>query len=263
MSEGELTFWDHLDELRKVIFRSLAAACLLSVVAFIFPETLFSVLLAPREPDFVLYRMLERVADGLSTPSLKPGDFEVALVSTQLTAQFVTHVSTAFYAGVVLASPYIVFQLFHFVSPALRENERRYSTRVIVSSFLLFFTGLLLNYFVIFPLSLRFLATYKVVEDVQLLFTFSSYMGTLVTLSLMMGLLFEIPVVSWLLARLGILSAGYMTRYRRHAVVAIVVVSAIITPTTDLFSLALVSLPVYGLYEVSIGIVKRVEKRRK
>jgi sec-independent protein translocase protein TatC len=263
MSDGELTFWDHLDELRKVLFRSLVAACLLAGVAFACKETLFSILLAPRDPGFILYRLLGELSAALSMPALAPGEFHVSLISTRLTDQFMVHVSTSFYAGIVVASPYIIYQLFHFVAPALRENERKYSTRVILSSFLLFFAGLLLNYFVIFPLSLRFLATYKVVEEVELLFSFSSYMGTFVTLSLMMGLLFEIPVVSWLLGKLGVLSASYMTRYRRHAVVAILVVAAIITPTTDLFSLALVSVPIYGLYEASIVIVKRVEKRKK
>jgi sec-independent protein translocase protein TatC len=260
MNDGELTFWDHLEELRGVLLRSVAAVAVVAIAAFACKEILFSILLAPGRPDFVLYRLLEQVAEALSMPSLAPGDFQVTLISTELTAQFMVHMSTSLYAGLVVASPYVIYQLFRFVAPALHENERRYSTRVVLLSFLLFFAGILLNYFIIFPLSLRFLATYKVVEEVELLFTFSSYMGTFVTLSLMMGLLFEIPIVSWLLAKLGLLSAGQMSRYRRHAIVAILIVAAIITPTTDLFSLALVSIPVYGLYEASIWIVRRTRK---
>ncbi|MDR2414886.1 MAG: twin-arginine translocase subunit TatC [Odoribacteraceae bacterium] len=262
MNDVEMTFWDHLDELRKVLLRALVAVILLSLVAFACKETLFSILLAPREPDFILYRLLEQLAAGLSAPALRPGEFHFDLISTRLTSQFMIHVSTSFYAGLLLASPYVIYQLFRFIAPALHDHERAYSSRVLLFSFLLFFTGVLLCYFVIFPLSLRFLATYKVVDEIQLLFTLDSYANTFITLSLMLGLLFEIPVLSWLLAKLGMLSASHMTRYRRHAVVGILVVAAIITPTTDLFSLVLVSLPVYALYEASIVIVKRTGRNR-
>ncbi|MDR0766613.1 MAG: twin-arginine translocase subunit TatC [Odoribacteraceae bacterium] len=257
MSEQELTFWDHLDELRKVLVRVLVAVVLFSLAAFACKEALFDILLAPRQPDFILYRFLEHLAERLSMPTLQPAELHFELISTRLTSQFMIHLSTSFYAGLLLASPYIIYQLFRFIAPALHAHERKYSSRVLLASFFLFFTGILLCYFIIFPLSLRFLGNYKVAEEIQLLFTLDSYVTTFITLSLMLGLLFEIPVLSWLLARLGILSAGHMTRYRRHAVVILLVVTAIITPTTDLFSLLLVSLPVYGLYEASILVVKR------
>ncbi|MDR2131632.1 MAG: twin-arginine translocase subunit TatC [Odoribacteraceae bacterium] len=260
MSEQELTFWDHLDELRKVLLRILVVVVAFSIVTFACKDTLFSILLAPREPGFILYRLLGQLASTLSLPALRPEEVHVELISTQLTSQFMIHMSTSFYAALLLASPYIIYQCFRFIAPALYTHERKYALRVLLSSFLLFFTGILLCYFLIFPLSLRFLATYKVVEEIRLLFTLSSYMNTFITLSLLLGLLFEIPVLSWLLAKLGLLTAAYMTRYRRHAIVLILTVAAIITPTTDLFSLALVSLPVYGLYEVSITIVKRTKK---
>jgi sec-independent protein translocase protein TatC len=186
----------------------------------------------------------------------------VELISTRLTSQFMIHASTAFYAGLVVASPYVTYQVFRFISPALYERERGYASRVIILAFLLFFAGILLNYFLIFPLSFRFLATYQVAGEVRNLFTLASYAGTFVTLSLVMGLLFEIPVISWLLARLGLLTAGYMRRYRRHAVVSILIVAAIITPTTDIFTLLLVSLPVYLLYEASISIVRRAGREK-
>jgi sec-independent protein translocase protein TatC len=255
-SDPELTFWEHLDALRGVLVRVLLAVVALAVVTFSCKETLFAIILAPREPGFILYRLLGRIIPAFA------GDFRVELISTTLTSQFMTHVSVSLYAALLLASPYVIYQLFRFIAPALHDNERRYSTRVILSSFLLFFAGILLCYFIIFPLSLRFLATYRVAEDIQLLFTLSSYLSTLVTLSLMMGLLFEIPVVAWLLARLGLLTADGMKRYRRHAVVLVLVVAAVITPTTDILSLALVSLPVLALYEASIAIVKRVESKK-
>jgi sec-independent protein translocase protein TatC len=252
-----MTFWDHLDELRKVLLRVCVATLLFSIVAFACKETLFNILLAPKQPDFILYRLLGQLAASFSMDFLQPGELHFELTSTRLTSQFMIHMTTSLYAGLLLASPYVIFQLFGFVAPALYAHERRYSARVLCASFLLFFAGILLCYFIIFPLSLRFLATYKVTEEILLLFTLDSYITTFVTLSLMMGLLFEIPVLSWLLAKLGLLNAAHMTRYRRQAIVFILVIAAIITPTTDIFSLLLVSLPIYALYEASICIVKR------
>ena len=260
MSKQEQTFWDHLDELRRVLLRVFIVTGLLAVVAFACKEPLFSILLAPLEPDFVLYRLLRSLASTLCWPALQPGDFHVELISTNLTSQFMIHVSTSLHASLLLASPYIIYQLYRFIAPALHEHERKYSSRVILSSFLLFFAGILLSYFLVFPLSIRFLATYKVAPGIQLLFTVSSYMNTFITLSLLLGLLFEIPVFSWLLAKLGLLTVDYMTRYRRHAIVLILVLAAIITPTTDIFSLTLVTLPVYALYEASIAIVRKTRK---
>lgn len=261
MGEKEMTFWDHLDELKKVLFRIIVVVIAFSVVTFSCKELLFKIVLAPHRSDFVLYRLLGLLADSLSMPSLRPEEFHVDLISTQLTSQFVIHLSTAFYAALLLASPYIIYQLFRFVSPALYENERKYSTRVLVSAFVLFFTGVLLNYYLIFPLSFRFLATYQVAEEVTNIITLSSYMGSLLMLSLMMGIMFEIPVLSWLFAKLELITSGYMKRYRKHAIVLVLIIAAIITPTTDVFTLTIVTIPIYLLYEFSIFIVKRSEKK--
>jgi sec-independent protein translocase protein TatC len=162
-----------------------------------------------------------------------------------------------------LASPYIIYQLFRFVSPALYANERRYVVQMTFWGYLLFMLGVLLNYFLIFPLTFRFLGTYQVSALVENTITLTSYVDTLMMLSLMMGIVFEIPILSWLFARLGFLTSSFMKKYRRHAIVLILIVAAFITPTSDVFTLTLVSLPMYLLYEISISVVKRTEPNQK
>ena len=162
----------------------------------------------------------------------------------------------ALYTGLLLASPYVIYQLFGFIAPALYDNERRPTVRIVVSSYLMFLLGTAVNYFLVFPLTVRFLGTYQVSEDVANMLTIQSYADTLVSMSLVMGVVFELPVVSWLLSLMGIIKWQQMARYRRHAFVAILIVSAIITPTTDVFTLFVVALPIWLLYEVSIGIVR-------
>lgn len=257
-----LTFWDHLEELRLVLFHIAVAVLVLMLIAFLFKDELFAIVLAPKNADFIIYHLFCRIADAVSIPSLCPEAFYVKIINTQLAAQFITHMSVSFYAGFLLASPYVIYQLFRFVSPALYENERRYSTRVIGWGYLLFIMGVLLNYFLIFPLTFRFLATYQVSMEVENTITLSSYMDTLMMMSLMMGIVFEIPILCWLFAKLGFLTAGFMKRYRRHAIVIILIVGAIITPTSDVFTLMMVSVPMYLLYETSIWIVSRTEKKR-
>lgn len=257
-----LTFWDHLEELRHVLFRIAVAVVLLMLIAFLFKEELFAIVLAPKNADFVIYHLFCRIADAVSIPSLCPEAFYVKIINTQLAAQFITHMSVAFYAGFLLSSPYIIYQLFRFVSPALYEDEKKYSTHVIGWGYILFMMGVLLNYFLIFPLTFRFLATYQVSAEVENTIILSSYMDTLMMMNLMMGIVFEIPILCWLFAKLGFLTAGFMKRYRRHAVVIIFVIGAIITPTSDVFTLMMVSLPMYLLYEISIWVVGRTEKKR-
>ena len=161
-NEKEMTFWDHLDELRKVFFRIAIAVILLACIAFLNKELLFDIVLAPQQSDFILYRFFNRLAADFSMPSLQVEDFHVELINIQLTSQFMIHMSTAFYAGLLLASPYIIYLLFGFISPALHEAERKTCLKIMIPGFFLFITGILLNYFVIFPLSFRFLATYQV-----------------------------------------------------------------------------------------------------
>ena len=239
-----MTFWDHLDELRKVIIRSLVITVVAAAVAFCLKEELFAVVLAPRTSDFITYRLM----------GVEP--FNIQLMNTGLTEQFMIHLKTAMYAGVLVASPYIIWQFFRFISPALYDNERKYATLLCTSGYLMFMLGTVLNYFLIFPLTVKFLGTYQVSPDVANMLTLQSYMDTLIMMCLVMGIVFELPVVSWILGRMGLVNRQMMRSMRRHAVVVILVVAAIITPTTDAFTLFIVALPIWLLYEVSILIVK-------
>lgn len=250
MSSEGLTFWDHLDVLRSSLIRMAVAVAVLAVAAFVLKEELFGVVLAPRSSDFVTYRLL-----GV-TP------FHLHLMNTGLTEQFMIHMRTALYAGLLAASPYVLYQLFRFVSPGLYQNERRYAGWIVGAAYVMFLVGTLVNYFVVFPLTVRFLGTYQVSPDVANMLTLQSYVDTLLGMSLVMGVVFELPVVCGLMGRMGLLNDQWMSDYRRHAIVAILVVAAIITPTTDIFTLFVVALPIYLLYEVSIGIV-RITKLNK
>ncbi|MDE6144193.1 MAG: twin-arginine translocase subunit TatC [Muribaculaceae bacterium] len=251
---GKAGFWDHLDVLRGVLIRIAIVTVVAGIVAFLFKEELFSIVLAPKDESFVTYRWLSSLGSFMS-PGEEDG-FSVRLINTGLAQQFMIHMKMALCAGVLCVSPYILYELFRFVSPALYDTERRYATRVVGSGYLMFLTGVLVSYYLIFPLTFRFLGTYQVSGDVENLISLESYMGTLILMSLSMGIVFEMPVLCWLFARLGFLSDVFMRRYRRHAIVLILVVAAVITPTSDVFTLLAVSMPMWLLYETSIFIVK-------
>ena len=248
------SFWEHLDVLRAAIVKIVAVAVMFGIAAFFLKEELFTVVLAPKDDGFITYRLFNRMAIWVGG-TVEP--FSVRLINTGLAQQFILHMKTALCAGVLCTSPYILYQLFRFVSPALYDNERRYVTRMVGGGYVMFGLGVLISYFLIFPLTFRFLGTYQVSSEVDNLISLNSYISTLVMMCLAMGIVFEIPILSWLFAKLGFLSADFMRRYRKHAVVIILVVAAIITPTSDVFTLLLVALPMWALYEISILIVKR------
>ena len=242
------SFWDHLEDLRGSLIRIVIAVLVFSTLAFCFKDLLFKIVLAPKDSSFFMYKLFGG------------GDFSIRLMNIGLTEQFMIHLKTAVAFGVLMASPYIIYILFDFVRPALYEKERQHSVGIVLSAYLMFLVGVAVNYLFIFPLTVRFLGTYQVSDQVRNMLTLQSYMDTLLMMSLVFGIIFEIPVVSWLLARFGLLKAEYMTRYRRHAIVAILVIAAIITPTGDAFTLLIVSLPIWLLYELSVVIVKRVNR---
>lgn len=248
-----MTFWEHLDELRGCLIRIVIAALLAAVVAFCFKDLLFSIVLAPKESDFVTYRLFEKIVGHID-------DFHVGLINVDIAQQFLTHMKVAFYMGLLVVSPYVIYVMFGFISPALYKSERRFAVRAVGGGYLMFLAGVALNYFIIFPLTFRFLGTYQVSNDVVNMISLTSYIGMLLTMSLIMGAIFELPILSWLLATMGILTAAPMKKYRRHAIVAILIIAAIITPTGDAFTLTIVSLPIYLLYELSVVVVKSTEK---
>ncbi|MBR6590733.1 MAG: twin-arginine translocase subunit TatC [Bacteroidaceae bacterium] len=250
-----MTFWDHLDELRSSLIRMVIAVVVCAIAAFCFKEELFRIILAPQEGDFVTYRLLEHISHSLFSASIPTDAVSVQLINTGLAQQFLLHVKASLCAGVVLTLPYLIYLLFHFVSPALYSHERRYAVRLIVAGYVMFMLGVLLSYFLIFPLIFRFLGSYQVSEAVANTVTLESYMDSLMSITLSMGILSEIPVICWILGRMGLINARMMSHYRRHVIVVLLIVAAIITPTSDVFTLSLVALPMWLLYEISILIV--------
>ena len=250
MERESMTFWEHLDELRSSLIRMACVIAVFAIIAFVMKDELFAVVLAPRSSDFVTYQLLGVKA------------FSLHLMNTGLTEQFMIHMRTAVYAGLLLASPYVLYELFRFVSPALYQHERRYAVWIVGTAYVMFMVGTLVDYFMVFPLTVRFLGTYQVSPDVANMLTLQSYVDTLLSMSLVMGVVFELPVVCGLLGRMGLINAQMMVAYRRHAIVAILVVAAIITPTTDVFTLFVVALPIYLLYEVSVVVVRTMNVER-
>ena len=251
-----LTFGGHLEVFRQMLFRILGMSGALAAVVFCFKDATWQLLLAPSEWDFVTYRWIESLVQSLWNADFHFEEWHVDLIATDLSSQFMTHITTAIYLGLLGASPYILYELFRFISPALYENERKYSVQVVVIIYFLFIIGVLMSYYVLFPISFRFLGTYSVAERVHSTITLDSYVTTFVSLTLVMGLVFQLPVIAFALAKLGFITSDMLSQYRKHAALVIMTVAAIITPP-DIMTLVLVTIPLYLLYEVSILIVKQ------
>ena len=257
------TFWEHLDELKGGLVRITLGVIILGTISFFFKNELFSVILAPKNSNFITYRLLDHLSNVFPLPGAGVKSFSVKLINTQLAQQFLIHVKMAMYAGFLLIFPYILYELFRFVSPALYDKERKYAFWIIISGYIMFMLGVLLSYFLIFPLTFRFLGTYQVSPMVENYISIDSYISTMMMLNLMMGIVFEIPVLSWLFAKMGFISASFLRKYRKHAIVILLVIAAIITPTSDIFTLLIVSLPIYALYELSILLIAISNKPKR
>lgn len=255
-----LTFGGHLEVLRRMLFRIIAVVMMLAIVVFCFKDETFELLLAPSQWDFVTYRYIEAFLHKLGS-NFHFNQFHINLIATELSSQFMTHITTALYLGLLGASPYILVELFRFITPALYENEKKYSMSVAVTMYLLFVIGVLMSYFILFPISFRFLGTYSVSGMVESNITLKSYISTFTTLTLVMGLVFQLPVIAFFLGKLEIVNSELLRQYRKYAFLVIMVVAAIITPP-DLMTLILVTIPLYLLYEMSILVLKRMEKRK-
>lgn len=253
-----MTFGGHLEVLRRMLFRIVIVMLVFATAIFCCKDYTFDILLAPSKSDFCLYRWIEQFFAFLGY-DFHFSPFEVDLIATDLSSQFMTHISTSLYLGLLIASPYILFELFCFVSPALYDNERKYSIPVLCIIYALFIIGVLMSYYILFPISFRFLGTYSVAAQVHSTITLDSYISTFVTLTLVMGVIFQLPVISFFLAKLGIIQGEVLAKYRQYAFLIIMVVAAIITPP-DLMTLILVTIPLYVLYEVSIVVARRVKK---
>ena len=256
-----MTFGGHLEVLRRMLFRIIAVVMVLAVAIFCFKEKTFEFLLAPSQWDFVTYRYIEKFLHHLGS-NFTFSEYHINLIATELSSQFMTHITTALYLGLLCASPYILVELFRFITPALYENEKKHSVSVAVTMYALFVIGVLMSYFILFPISFRFLGTYSVSGMVESNITLKSYIGTFTTLTLVMGLVFQLPVIAFFLGKLEIVTSEMLRLYRKYAFLVIMVMAAIITPP-DLMTLVLVTIPLYLLYEVSIMVLKRMERRKQ
>ena len=259
MMEKQLSFWDHLDVLRFMLLRVLVVWLVLAVGYFITMPFIFDdLILGACNNDFPFYRFLRWIGTELQlSDSFFTQDFSVKLININLAAPFFVHLSTSFWLSVVTATPYLFFEVWRFVEPALYPRERRGVRKTLLLGTLMFYVGVLVGYYMVYPLTLRFLSTYQLSTAINNVISLNSYIDNFMMLVLCMGLAFELPLVTWLLSLLGLIRRETLRTYRRHAIVLIVVAAAIITPTGDPFTLAVVSIPLYLLYELSVLMVRK------
>lgn len=257
---SEMSLWDHLDELRTRLVRSLLAILVLAIFAFINHKVVFDVIiLGPSRADFITNEWLCGLGRTLNIQGLCLANLNLQIININMSGQFLVHLYTSAVAGVVLAFPYIIYQFWSFVRPALYAGEKKKSQTAIFYSSLLFLTGLLFGYFLIVPLTVNFLGTYQVSSSVSNQIALSSFISTVVSVSFAVGIVFQLPLLIYFLARAGLVSPDYLKRNRKYMLVILLIISAIITPP-DVFSQVMVCIPLTGLYELSIIIAGRVYK---
>jgi len=258
-SASEMTFWGHVNVLRRVLFRVSAISISFAVLLFMGMPWFFDrVILAPCHDNFVFYQLLQQIG-GLFhlTNDFFVQEFDIKLVNISLTSPFLIHISTSFWLALVLIMPYLLLEFWWFMRPALYPKEIKSVRFALFLSSALFYLGVLIGYFMVFPLTLRFLATYTISNDIPNQLSLDSYIDNFMTLILLMGLVFELPLFTWLLSFVGLVNAALLRKYRRHAIVVIFIIAAIITPTGDPFTLSVVALPLCLLYEFGILLIRK------
>ena len=261
-TQDEMSFWDHLEELRWTLFRCIAALMIFAIVAFASMHYLFdNVILAPCSSDFILYRWMCKVGAYLPfLPDFCDQNFEVNLIQVKMATQFFTHMSTSFWLALLMTFPYLMYEVWKFISPALYPNEQKSVRWVFFFGTIMFFIGCAVGYFLVFPMTFRFLMTYDLSEHITNGVSLESYMDSFLLLIFIMGVVFEMPLLSWLLSQVGVLNRSFFRKYRRYAVVGLLIAAAFITPSGDPFTLSVVFFPLYGLYELSAFFVKEAPK---
>jgi len=262
---AEMSFLDHLEELRWHLVRSVVVIFALAIVFFINKDFLFNtIILAPKNADFFTYKFMCKLSHFLQMgDALCMNGLEFSLINTTLSGQFTLHMWAAFVAGIVVGFPYLVWEAWRFIKPALTTTEIGYSKGILFFVSILFSIGVLFGYYLIAPLSINFLGTYQVSSEVKNMIDMDSYISTITVITFASGLLFELPIVVYFLSSLGIISPAFMKRYRKHAVVVILILAAVITPSPDITSQLLVALPVYVLYELSIFVSAYVVNKKE
>ena len=256
-----MTFWDHLEELRWHILRALVAILVIAIVAFSNREFVFDyIILGPSTSDFITNRLLCIAGDYLNIEALCIKDMKLQIINITMSGQFLTHMYISMVAGFILAFPYVLWEIWRFVRPAMHENERKYSTGGVIISSFLFLLGVFFSYYLIVPLTVNFLGTYQVSERVFNQISLTSYISTVVSVTFAVGVSFELPILVYFLTKIGLITPAFLTKNRKYMYVILLILAAIITPP-DVFSQILVVFPLIGLYEFSIAVAKRVYKK--
>ena len=257
ISEKDSTFWEHLEALRWTILRCLGVLIVLVAIGFSFKDFIFNkIVLPPLTSDFRTYRFLCYLADLTKFPALCPESFQIQMINITLSGQFMIHMLSSFMIAVIISVPYLLYESWKFIRPALYPDEKKSVGKIFLSSSVLFYLGAAISYFIIFPFTLRFLGTYQVSEVVVNQISIQSYMNTLALLVFFMGLAFELPVVMYLLSQIGVVNKQMLRTFRKYAFVVVLILAAFITPTTDPFTMMIVATPIYLLYELSIVVCK-------
>jgi len=261
--EVEMSFFDHIEILRWHLIRSCIAIILFTSLAFYYYDFVFdTIIMGPMKPSFWTYRMLCKLGDYLNRPGFCITKIPGKIINTEMAGQFTLQINSALIIGITLGFPYLLWELWRFIKPALHEKERKAASGFVLYASLLFILGVLFGYYVISPESISFLAGYQISEIIENTFTIDSYLSSVATLTLATGIVFELPILVYILANLGILTPKFMRAGRRYAIVAILIIAAVITPTPDMMTMMIVSLPLFVLYEVGIVVAGSVEKRK-
>jgi sec-independent protein translocase protein TatC len=262
--EGEMSFFDHLEVLRWHLIRAAVAVIVFSGVAFYFFDDIWQkVIMGPKQASFLTYRFMCYMgqllhSDGMCITSI-PGKIQ----NTEMAGQFSLQINAALIIGITLGFPYLLWEIWSFVKPALLEKERKAASGFVFFASVLFFSGVLFGYFVVAPLSIHFLTNYQISPDIENIFTIDSYVTSVATLTLVSGIVFQLPIVIFILATIGIITDKFMREKRRYAIIIILIVAMLVTPTPDVTTMLVISMPLFGLYEISIGVAKRVVKRKQ
>jgi sec-independent protein translocase protein TatC len=262
--ENEMTFWDHLEDLRGSLFRSVIAIVVFGITAFIFKGVIFDqVILAPKNNDFITFRLLCKLGKMLSIDSFCFKTASINLINIELAGQFMSHLMISIIVGLVVAIPYIIWELWRFIKPGLTEHERKNTRGAVFIISMLFLTGVLFSYFLVVPLMINFLGNYQVSAEVTNQIALTSYTSSVTMMTLIMGLIFEFPILIVFLTKIGIVTPSLLRKYRKHTVIGILIIAGLITLSPDIFSQLIVAVPLYGLYEISVSISSRMYRKRE
>jgi sec-independent protein translocase protein TatC len=260
----EMTFWEHLDELRGTLWKILIAIVVTSIAAFIFKDMLFDdIILAPKSKTFITYRVFCKLGEWLSMPSLCIDPSQFQLININLAGHFTSHMNISLVAGLIVALPYVLWELWRFVKPGLNAQEVKSSRGAVSVITVLFLLGVLFSYFIVAPLMINFLGGYTVSASVSNQISLTSYVSSITLMTLLMGLLFELPVLILFLTKIGIVTPKYLRKYRKHTLIGILVIAGIITPSPDIFSQMIVAIPLYALFELSLVISSRMYRNKQ